>query len=474
MHEDRQVPFEQAPGGFELRQQRCLDDHDAGPDDLDGMGERGIAQVGVQQGGCGAGFRDPQPDRQIFGPIGHQQRDRVALAEAARQGPARITVGAAVPLPIREGLPIRNQGDPVREALRQLLCEVAQGAARMFGDRHRAAQDPNDAADEFQLTRRTCDKVQRPCSGLAPYRGTAFALRTARVQPAFTGRRIEHDPCFPLPKPYPGTMVEGKGQEPAATAQASERCFGGPGRIICFGGAAVDRKYMALDRIRAGTSNPCTGSSSFGGVARNVAANLARLGVETSLVSIVGGDTNGRSLVQDLLDLGIDAEGVRVAPGERTAEYVAVLDPDRSLAVGMADMAILDRLGMDDLLAARSRLGTADWIFADGNLSADVLGELVRSPSAGPAKLAVDVVSTPKAERLPRDLRRRRPLVSQSGGSGRCPASIGGGTLAGDRRPTLAGSRGTRDRAHTRRRRPRAMRCEGRNLTHGCGAGPRR
>jgi pseudouridine kinase len=199
-------------------------------------------------------------------------------------------------------------------------------------------------------------------------------------------------------------MVEGKGQEPATTAQASERCFAGPGRIICFGGAAVDRKYMALDRIRAGTSNPCAGSSSFGGVARNVAANLARLGVETSLVSIVGGDTNGRSLVQDLLDLGIDAEGVRVAAGERTAEYVAVLDPDRSLAVGMADMAVLDRLGMDDLVAARSRLGTADWIFADGNLSAAVLGELVRGPSAGPAKLAVDVVSTPKAERLPRDL----------------------------------------------------------------------
>ncbi len=202
-------------------------------------------------------------------------------------------------------------------------------------------------------------------------------------------------------------MVDGKGKRPATSGELSELGPGrprGPGRIICFGGAAVDRKYTAHDAIRTGTSNPASGSSDFGGVAQNVAANLARLGVGTSLVSVVGDDSHGRSLIRHLGDLGIDAEGVRLVPECRTAEYVALLHPDRSLAVGMADMAIFDLLVLDDLSRALSRLGPADWIFADGNLPAKVLATLIEGTIRGSAKLAIDPVSAPKAERLPPNL----------------------------------------------------------------------
>ena len=177
-----------------------------------------------------------------------------------------------------------------------------------------------------------------------------------------------------------------------------------PGRIICFGGAAIDHRYIAQDAIRTGTSNPAAGSSSFGGVARNVAVNLARLGVGTSLVSVVGDDPNGRSLIRHLGDLGIDAQGVRVAPDRRTAEYAALLHPDGGLAVGMADMAIFDSLVLDDLSCALRRLGAVDWIFADGNLPARVLAGLIEGDARGSARLAVDAVSGPKAERLPQNL----------------------------------------------------------------------
>ena len=63
-----------------------------------------------------------------------------------------------------------------------------------------------------------------------------------------------------------------------------------PVTVICIGGAAVDRKYRAAERLIPETSNPARGVTAFGGVARNVAENLANLGVPVAIVSAVGDD----------------------------------------------------------------------------------------------------------------------------------------------------------------------------------------
>src|SRR5918993_2707283 len=112
----------------------------------------------------------------------------------------------------------------------------------------------------------------------------------------------------------------------------------GISRVLCIGGAAVDRKYRALDSIRPGTSNPVRSERSFGGVARNVAENLARLGVATALVSLVGDDGAGRAIRAHLGRAGVDTRFVAVADGQATAEYLAVLPPSGELAFGLAEM----------------------------------------------------------------------------------------------------------------------------------------
>src|SRR5690606_28958332 len=81
--------------------------------------------------------------------------------------------------------------------------------------------------------------------------------------------------------------------------------FPKPRRIFCCGGGTIDRKYWAAKPVVFGTKNPVKGQRAFGGVARNVAENLIRLGVETSLMTVVGDDENGRSVVRQLDDLGV-------------------------------------------------------------------------------------------------------------------------------------------------------------------------
>ncbi|MCK9906799.1 PfkB family carbohydrate kinase, partial [Frankia sp. Cpl3] len=60
--------------------------------------------------------------------------------------------------------------------------------------------------------------------------------------------------------------------------------------LTCIGGANLDRKARSKEKVRLHSSNPVSISESCGGVARNVAENLGRLGCNTSLITCVGED----------------------------------------------------------------------------------------------------------------------------------------------------------------------------------------
>ena len=63
--------------------------------------------------------------------------------------------------------------------------------------------------------------------------------------------------------------------------------------VACIGAAHIDRKATAAGPIVPGSSNPVTMRVGAGGVARNVAENLARLGLSVTMVSRVGHDREG-------------------------------------------------------------------------------------------------------------------------------------------------------------------------------------
>ena len=70
--------------------------------------------------------------------------------------------------------------------------------------------------------------------------------------------------------------------------------------IVCIGGANIDRKLRSEQVLQMGTSNPATLSETPGGVARNVAENLARLGASVQLLTAVGDYAVGHILFMQL------------------------------------------------------------------------------------------------------------------------------------------------------------------------------
>jgi pseudouridine kinase len=178
----------------------------------------------------------------------------------------------------------------------------------------------------------------------------------------------------------------------------------GSGGVICVGGAVADRKFHLAAPPVARTSNPAARTaSSDGGVARNVAENLGRLGVRAALVSRVGDDAAGYGIVGRLTAAGVDVGGVTVVPGAVTAEYVAVLAPDGDLVLGVAAMDVFGGITVGDAERVLDATRPA-WCFADCNPPDAVVDGLRAAAAARGARLAVDATSTAKAARLPRDL----------------------------------------------------------------------
>ncbi|ATJ90229.1 MULTISPECIES: carbohydrate kinase [Acetobacter] len=171
-------------------------------------------------------------------------------------------------------------------------------------------------------------------------------------------------------------------------------------RIVCIGGAAIDRKYRLAGPMIGGTSNPASGSSTFGGVARNVSENLARLGTNTNLVSVVGDDEDGQTLVEYLRNAGVDVSGVQTQHGAATAEYVAVLQEDNDLAVGIVNAEIFETVSVDTLRACWPTIVSANWVFADCNLPTEVLAWLSGQRADNRFRLAIGTVSAHKAQKL--------------------------------------------------------------------------
>lgn len=173
---------------------------------------------------------------------------------------------------------------------------------------------------------------------------------------------------------------------------------------VCIGGACIDRKYRLLHDAQPGTSNPAHVSRGFGGVARNVAENLARLGVRTALVSAVGNDESGAALLAHARSASIDVSLVLHASGFATPEYSAIVHRSGDLFAGVSDMRAVDAVRVAALEKHWDVLAQSRWIFADCNLQPEVLAWCIERARSSGVKLAIDAVSEPKVRRLPSNL----------------------------------------------------------------------
>ena len=105
--------------------------------------------------------------------------------------------------------------------------------------------------------------------------------------------------------------------------------------IVVVGAVAVDIKAQSFGDLMRHGDVPGHTHVNVGGVARNMAKNLALLGAQVTIVSVVGDDEFGQLIRADLSCANVNIENLMTIPNQHSATWVGILDPQGDLDMGI-------------------------------------------------------------------------------------------------------------------------------------------
>lgn len=149
-----------------------------------------------------------------------------------------------------------------------------------------------------------------------------------------------------------------------------------PQYVVVIGGTNMDILGQPEMAMVERDSNPGKITGSAGGVGRNISENLARLGVDTKLISVVGDDAYGNVVLEATRKAGVDVKAVSQLTGQTTSTYLSLLDAHGDMLAAVSDMSILDHLNIGLLAQHTDLIQHAAAIIIDTNLNDDVLAYL--------------------------------------------------------------------------------------------------
>jgi pseudouridine kinase len=170
--------------------------------------------------------------------------------------------------------------------------------------------------------------------------------------------------------------------------------------VVVIGSAGLDIKARPDQRLAPGISSPGVIRNTVGGVARNIAENLARLEVPTTLLTVLGQDVPGQRVLHSCHRAGINTQSIQQIRGERTGCSLALLDAGGSLHTGINDFAIVERITADYIREHEALLMNAVMIVIDATLNDDAMRTVFEIAEAGNLRVAADPTNPTLAARL--------------------------------------------------------------------------
>jgi pseudouridine kinase len=165
-------------------------------------------------------------------------------------------------------------------------------------------------------------------------------------------------------------------------------------RVCVIGGSVIDLFLYPHQHMNLKDSNPGYMKRSLGGVGRNIAENLSRLGVQTTLVTPLGQDHHRKMIENQAYEIGLKLCPIEI---KETPLYVSIIDEKGEDLIGVALMDEIASMSIESIMVYQQDLEQADMIVLDTNLSEEVLTTLLELYGH---KSYVDAISGQKAIRL--------------------------------------------------------------------------
>lgn len=168
--------------------------------------------------------------------------------------------------------------------------------------------------------------------------------------------------------------------------------------VLVLGASIVDiigfsrKKYSKRDSI------PGHIKISLGGVCRNIAENLARVNVNTEFISILGGDDQGRNILENSIKIGYSMKNSLILEDEYTPTYMAVLNENGEMESAIVDMECLNKMDSSFIDSKASIIENAEYVILDAD-NPELL-EYILTKFAGKTRFILDPVSATKANKI--------------------------------------------------------------------------
>ncbi len=179
----------------------------------------------------------------------------------------------------------------------------------------------------------------------------------------------------------------------------SERCpKSASASPVCVAGAVnLDLSGTPYSELIPADSNPGKVRITPGGVGRNIAENLSRLGHRVSMVTALGSDPGANLIRESCRSLGIGLSLSLTVPDLQTSTYLCINGPDGDIRVAVSDMEICSRITPAVLESRLPAMNSAPLTVVDANLPENSIEFLCRRLRCA---VAADPVSVSKAGRL--------------------------------------------------------------------------
>ncbi|XP_039664409.1 pseudouridine-metabolizing bifunctional protein C1861.05 isoform X1 [Perca fluviatilis] len=136
---------------------------------------------------------------------------------------------------------------------------------------------------------------------------------------------------------------------------------------VVIGGINVD--FIAKGKTKTlhfGQTNPGSVCQSFGGVGRNIADSLSRLGISLLFISATGADSHSEAVLNYCKHM--NTSGVARLEEQSTATYCAVITESGELSLGLGDMDIHQQITEQYVSQFEKQLSSATLVCLDGNI----------------------------------------------------------------------------------------------------------
>lgn len=167
---------------------------------------------------------------------------------------------------------------------------------------------------------------------------------------------------------------------------------------LVIGGANVDIQGFPRNKLIPYDSNIGKVKISLGGVGRNIAENLVRLGIDTRLITVIGDDMYGRQIVKEGEKIGIDMEDSLILSNKDTSSYLSILNKEGDMELAISSMDIYDYISIEFINSKEELIRHSQPCIIDTNIPRTSIEYLLKNfPNVD---FFLDTVSTAKTRKV--------------------------------------------------------------------------